>query len=186
MITDFEIYLVQFKQVRISITVNCHLLYSSWEVVANTWSHRHERWLQIRNPTVMGGGAGWSGNRCCSLSCVGIALRALPTTGVLSHDHSPPGLCRHRGLTCFWPIHHLSPELNPHPRAEGGSFPDQGKELRTRGASLFPSVSFWHSGLGDISCHLLSRDCARPLTQIVFLNLNNPERQLSFSHFTDE
>ena len=30
MITDFEIYLVQFKQVRISITVNCHLLYSSW------------------------------------------------------------------------------------------------------------------------------------------------------------
>ena len=30
MITDFGIYLVQFKQVRISIIVNCYLLFSSW------------------------------------------------------------------------------------------------------------------------------------------------------------
>jgi len=30
MITDFGIYLVQFKQVRISIIVNCYLLFRSW------------------------------------------------------------------------------------------------------------------------------------------------------------
>ena len=56
------------------------------------------------------------------------ALRPLLTTGVLSQDLGPPGLCGHCGLTSFQPDHRLSPELIPHARAEGGSFPDQGSQ----------------------------------------------------------
>ena len=118
----------------------------------------HERWLQILDHTVMRGGykyvipPSWEvvQDKLGIGAAASLVLSPLLSLGRQTkvpmspessadhrrpgHDHSPPGLCSHRGLTSFWPHHHLSPELNPHARAEGGSFPDQGNEPRRYGA----------------------------------------------------